>query len=416
MENVIVIGLLIVGVGLMLLGERLRDRRLARRRQYEGAAPQGGERHITHRPAAAPSRRAAPPRPAVEPARPAAAQQPPAPAPLSLRAWLNRVNQEPDRAPHLVATGPTGSGKSTLVLAALVDRPGRIVIVSPKSQKTDPWGGLPVVRLRRQDMSVADIAETIASVSQEMRRRYAHEAEVEADWLTLVIDEYPTITAEIKGLADTVLHMLRMARSARIRLILIATEVSVKAMGLEGNGAARENCLFVECADDKSAAIYRWGKPAEPIDTTQVLAIAHRSIPLHRWWSAATMPALTTPAATPRRERIQDISNDDLLGGMLVPVSRSGGQLAASGGHTGMGGMAGIPHTDADTGQNDFDTESDSHTGGIPASLTPEAIRTLHAAGWSRNKIAELLTGAKQKRLAIIGAALAEVEIEAAEQ
>jgi hypothetical protein len=47
---------------------------------------------------------------------------------------------------------------------------------------------------------------------------------------------------------------------------------------------------------------------------------------------------------------------------------------------------------------------------GVPATLTPDAIRTLYSVWNSKNKIAALLTGTKSKRLAIINAALEQIE------
>lgn len=66
------------------------------------------------------------------PPSPRAAPAEPSPAdghPLDPRVWLRAVNDEPDRTPHLAVAGPTGSGKSTLVLAILAARAGLVAYV-----------------------------------------------------------------------------------------------------------------------------------------------------------------------------------------------------------------------------------------------------------------------------------------------
>lgn len=228
---------------------------------------------------------------------------------LPLRSWLHRVNHEPNRCPHLIVNGPTGSGKTTLVLALLSDRPGKILVGTPKNRRDDPWGGLPAIRLRTQDMSFDPIAEMIEAAYREMLRRNADESGRENEWLTVVLDEAPTVYAKCKGLSDKVLDMLRLARSVRIRVILLATETTVRALGLEGNGDARENCVFVQLDEHRNATIYRWGKTPEPINTAGVYQLAGRPIPRARWWQQmATMPALV-----PRhREMLSSLLDDDL--------------------------------------------------------------------------------------------------------
>lgn len=224
---------------------------------------------------------------------------------LSVRQWLNVLNHQPDRVPHVAAAGASGSGKTTLILAALHDRPGRFLIVTPKSRRADPWGGLPVVRLRREDMSFEPIGAAVEAVYQEMLRRNAVDADVDDDWLTLIIDEFSTVIGKLPDLKERVLDMVTLGRSSRIRLILLATETNVKAWGWEGRGEARHNVVFVECEEDHSAALYRWGRPHHAMDTDMVPLLASRPLPLARWW---TPPQSTQSARAPKA-----LCADDLL-------------------------------------------------------------------------------------------------------
>jgi energy-coupling factor transporter ATP-binding protein EcfA2 len=320
--------------------------------------------------------------------------------PLALRQWLDLVNNQPDRNPHLVTTGPSGSGKTTLTLAILQDRPGRVMIVTPKSKKADSWGGLPAIRLRREDMSFEPIAAAIDAVYQEMLRRNAEDTDVDEDWLTLVIDEFPTVADECKGLSAKVLRMIRLARSVRIRLILLATETTVKALGLEGNGDARNNCIVIETAEDRSATIYRWGKTPNPIDTRPVLQVASRPIPLMRWW--APQPASERPATPVQARRNRDYLSSLFADDLDVPVRAASHQVASDPERTSTAVHSGTSHQDAVPPDESVPPTEE----GVPATLTPDAIRTLYSSGWSKNRIAAMLTGTKSKRIAIIDAAL----------
>jgi hypothetical protein len=185
------------------------------------------------------------------------------------------------------------------VLATLATRPGRIVICTPKSQRADPWGGFPAVRLRREDMSFVPIAVAINAVYREMLRRNAAEADVEDDWLTLVVDEYSTVIGKIPEASSQVLDLVTMGRSSRIRVVLLATELNVKAWGWEGRGEARHNCLFVECEEETHRAVmFRWGKAREPIDTVRIPGLAERAKLAERAWAPPASNVPVEVAAT----------------------------------------------------------------------------------------------------------------------
>jgi hypothetical protein len=179
-----------------------------------------------------------------------------APPMLRLRAWLDRVNNEPDRVPHIAAKGPTGSGKSTLILAALTERSGKVLICTPKHARDDPWGGVPAVRLTG-DLTFDHIEAALLDVHQEVKRRNVEGFD---DWLTVVIDDYPWVAQECPSAAKVVTMVGNMGRSVRVRLILLAQTATVKSWGLEGNGEARSNFVFIDLEEDHSAVMYRWGK------------------------------------------------------------------------------------------------------------------------------------------------------------
>lgn len=301
---------------------------------------------------------------------------------LPLLTWLARANLYPDKTPHLAVTGPSGSGKTTLVLAILDDRPGTFVICTPKSKKTDPWGGFPATRLRKSDMSFEPIGAAIMSVYNEMLRRNAHDADVEEDWITLVIDEYSTVIGKLPKLKEIVLDMVTLGRSSRIRIVILATETNVEAWGWKGRGEARHNCLFIECEEDTHRAwMYRWEKPRAEVDTALVYSIAASADLSERAWSFS--PERKTDA-------------DEYLSNLLdlvqdVPV------------HGDVLDFGGIPAVTSDV------------PGDVPPDgLDDEVIKALHSAGWSMNKIAaKMAKGNKQQRLARIRQA---IQVEAEEE
>lgn len=229
---------------------------------------------------------------ATIPATPAQTPQIGASPLLPLRTWLDRVNNEPDRVPHIAAKGPSGSGKSTLILAALTERSGKVLICTPKNARDDAWGGVPAVRMTA-DLTFDHIEAALLEVHQEVKRRNVEGFD---EWLTVVIDDYPWIAQECPSAAKVVTMVGNMGRSVRVRLILLAQTATVKSWGLEGNGEARSNFVFINLEEDHSAVIYRWGKAPEPIDTSRVAELAQHPIPAIRWWNRTQV---TSPEDSP---------------------------------------------------------------------------------------------------------------------
>jgi energy-coupling factor transporter ATP-binding protein EcfA2 len=264
---------------------------------------------------------------------------------MPIREWMGRINHQPDKTPHLAVTGPSGSGKTTFVLSILADRPGRLVIATPKAQRTDPWGGFPAVRLNATDMSYAPLGSAIKAVYAEMLRRNAHNSETTDDWLTLAIDDYSTVVGELPDLKPTILRMLTLGRSVRIRLVIIDTETNVKAWGIEGRGEARNNLIYVELEEDTHAArMFRWKERDQPVslDVGAVPEIvAHARLTGRAWLPVskeAEQPALlalqSAKAWTDDHLKIitwllyePDISNRE-IGRRLNPGTDGGGDYA----------------------------------------------------------------------------------------
>lgn len=305
--------------------------------------------------------------------------------PLELGDWLDLINDQPDKVPHLACTGPSGSGKTTLILAALSRRPGRLVVTTPKNKRDDPWGGITAIRLRKQDMSFVLIAKAILAVHTEMLRRNTADDET-PEWLTLVIDEYSTVIGKMPDLKETVLDLVTMGRSVRIRVVLLATETNVKAWGWEGRGEARHNVLFVECEEDTRRAVaYRWGKVRRPLDTREVYPLAQAASLVGREWRPARPADPTRDAGTLAALLGLDLGGepaDRWTGTRPVPAH----QDAVPGAVPGTGSQ------DAGTGSPD-----DAGTG-----FDRDLADALIAAGWSANKIYGKVGGKRAAVLAYV--------------
>lgn len=233
------------------------------------------------------------PRGGPEPPKPAV-QTPPdyrQPEQRDARAWMRALAADRDGAPHLLVLGPTGSGKTTLVLALLgVLDGGDAVIVSPKNARDDSWGGFPVVRLAIRAHTGPDwsaIAAAIAAVRQELYRRLADDAAPRSP-LWLVIDEMPMVIEEIPDVSDTLRYVWQLGRSVGIRVIGITQTALVRDLGLEGRSNARDNLTVIETRRPagSDARLYAWGREAEarPLTLDGIAALAREASVAVRPW------------------------------------------------------------------------------------------------------------------------------------
>ncbi len=249
--------------------------------------------------------------------------------PLTPREWLAWTNDD-ESAPHLGVIGPTRAGKTTLVLAALGRRKGDLVIATPKSKETDPWGGFVAVRLHyaNDTADFTPLADVVRQVHREMLRRNAEQTIGQEQPLTLVLDEFTTLAAEQPAIRPLVLQLWTMGASAKIRVVVVAPEVNVRAWGIEGRGDVRENLIFARVAPDRSAQMFRidqQGRPIAPrrIDTRTVKQLADQAVLSFRVWprlsvwtpaGGGSIPKTATKVAVAQTaDRQTATADDDLL-------------------------------------------------------------------------------------------------------
>jgi hypothetical protein len=157
-----------------------------------------------------------------------------------------------------------------------------------------------------------------------------------------------------------------------MRLIILSQSRGVVALGVKGQGDTRDNFVTITL-DRQRRATLAWDDATYALDTAPVVARASAPIPVARQWP---LPQLA-----------------DQSGARDLTGARGEGDQP---------GPGGPPQSDAEAGGPMH--EAGGETGG---GLDAEVIRTLIAAGWSKNKVCARLTGAKDKKLRLIDAALA---------
>jgi energy-coupling factor transporter ATP-binding protein EcfA2 len=203
-------------------------------------------------------------------------------APLAFARVAQYVNDQPQNVPQLAVIGPSGAGKTTLVVALLHQRPGQIVILTGK--EGDYWGGLPTIGID-DDLTYTRLGAMVEALTLEIRRRQlaAKQSRLTADWLTIVIDDYSTLRLECERLAGIVKIAARIGRSLRVRLIMLSDSMLVKSWGLEGEGESRSNFAVIRLKRGHTGAIEieeQW----IPIDYAPACAYERRPFPAARAW------------------------------------------------------------------------------------------------------------------------------------
>lgn len=157
--------------------------------------------------------------------------------PLDLFDW-EQFRTAPNKFPHIMIEGATGTGKTSLAEYVLNLLPGERLIVTPKRRVTQ-WRGLNVIGT---PLKFPVIHEAFDTLLEEMENRYEllDKGNEDYPFLNFVVDEYPLIAANCDGLSDTMMMLVRAAREASMRMLLIAQGSEGKALDIEGQTSVRE--------------------------------------------------------------------------------------------------------------------------------------------------------------------------------
>jgi hypothetical protein len=215
-------------------------------RQVPAPAPTNGttSKPATQHPTSAPDQSellhtllATPPHPppATQPDAAAAAT---APAPvLPWKQWRLQAVQ----AHHLLIIGNTDSGKTTLVRALLTGKRGTILIIDPKN-RPGKWGDITALGLD-DDAEYTRIDQALQMVLAELRQRQKalNHGSTTFPSLTVVVDEAPDVADECMAFPTLFKRVGSVGRELHISLIVLSQRSTVRPLGIEGDGQARDN-------------------------------------------------------------------------------------------------------------------------------------------------------------------------------
>lgn len=307
-----------------------------------------------------------------------------------------------DRGPmNILVAGAKGSGKTVVLRTILVRRAPRIdACLSIDSHASpDKWpcsvvgGGL--------DYPAIDSA--LRNMSADMRLRFVQlrDGEVKEGAFPnryYVGDEWLSVSAELSG-KDGAVHAGKMlierlvnGRKVNDAIMAAAQNDTVDALGIQGNasikacfdyivylgGLAADRPKFHGCPPSVIEAAMKQDRPGVVWITfrNQWAVLDYDIAPV---LEGTTVVNLFPPFVSPTTVGIDSMVSGD--------VSQIGV------------GMPNTEHTSRDTKVNTAPNTSND--------LSDDVIKTLHAAGWSKTKIAEKMTGDKRRRLDKVAESLA---------
>lgn len=230
---------------------------------------------------------------------------------LTRAEWTRQANDEPDQYPMLAIIGGTGSGKTTIAVYLLGARRGTFAVCAVKNAHDDRWGGLLCARARitAAGPDLSAYISTVDAVWAETWRRHAEGVADADEQITLVVDDYNNVSSKVVGMRDKILDIVELGRSARVRIILLATEREVDAWDWKGRGGARDNLLFIDIQQgSRAASMFGWQtrRQPTPIETSGIVKLAQDvSLRLREWSGLSAVLARVDEQTAPSAQQTQ---------------------------------------------------------------------------------------------------------------
>jgi DNA polymerase III delta prime subunit len=167
-----------------------------------------------------------------------------------------RLVTEGDRFPHILLLGATGDGKTTLAEWLHRAMAGHKIAIHPHWQASDDPTDPADFDYADQVIGGGRNFPAISAQVELLHRAMTDRANMTRSQLrnqpllSVAIDELPAIGKNCsEATLEQIISLLFEARKFRIRLMLLAQADSVKILGLEGQGAVRENLTYIRLGD-----------------------------------------------------------------------------------------------------------------------------------------------------------------------
>ena len=310
---------------------------------------------------------------------------------------------------NVLIAGPKGSGKTTVLRTIITRRTGEMVALDPHNSP-GKWpcavvgGGLNWIAIDR----------ALRAMSTNMQRRFVQLNSGEigegqfAQRLS-VGDEFLSISQELNGrdgkaqAGKLLIERLVNGRKVGECVMVASQNDTVEALGIQGNADLKgcfDYIMFLGALVSTRAKFH--GCPATIIETA-----TRQSRVGVVWFTERNQWSVLDYDLKPVLEGVSLSTGD-----MPIPVWAKVPTFAdISGDMADMSAHIAEP----DIGIS-LPISLDDDDKALQPTISNEVIRTLAAAGWSRNKIAKELRGAQQARLARIAAALSNDDAEPVEE
>ena len=168
-------------------------------------------------------------------------------------------------ADRVLIKGSSNAGKTNLLKHIASDRviSGDVFVIDPHTSP-NKWGNCQVIG---GGSNYNEVSSTLDSFISEMVSRYQDLAEGIASEesfkpLTIIIDEFMSISGQCKNAKDVIVRLITESRKASFSLFIGTHSDRVESLGLKGQGDIREGLVFVHLYNEggQRSATIDYGK------------------------------------------------------------------------------------------------------------------------------------------------------------